>query len=333
MACFLIGVTGKAYTRDGEALLGSVSDDPYDIRTFVRSLHPLNRMAHVGTELVATKPPSFEERGYFCKAGDTSRGVNSAGLAFTCAMLFEDREQPKKPNSTSFSLLTKQMMEECRNVNEAIDLMKGAGAVAPPFSVLLADRTGSIAHIEAGGFGVEVLHHYSKQRPGALFAVNCYQSKNTFKHNAPSAAIENSMNNNGARLQRGRELCAKWKGTIDVDTIARILSDHANKERDPLTNILLDAWGFSICNHGTRRDSPHSELPWGTVSAEILQPSTQTLFYCYGWPCGEKPEYEDQLYQENSWGLFHPFTIADDISQSHKIILTTVEGAILTNDP
>ena len=34
MGCFLIGVTGNAYTADGEALLGSITDDPYDIRTF-----------------------------------------------------------------------------------------------------------------------------------------------------------------------------------------------------------------------------------------------------------------------------------------------------------
>lgn len=331
MACFLIGVTGKTYTTNGEALLGSVSDDPYDIRTFVRSLHPLNRIAHVGTELVATRPPSFEERGYFCKKGDTSRGINSAGLAFTCAMLFENKGQSKKPNPISFSLLTKQMMEECCSVNEAIDLMNEAGAVDPPFSVLLADSMGAIAHIEAGGFGVEVIHHYDKERPGAIFAVNCYQSKRKMKYNDPSAVLDNSMNNNGARLQRGRELCEKWKGNIDVDKIADILSDHANRECDPLTNILIEAWGFSICNHGTRQnnDLHNPQLPWGTVSAEILQPSIKTLFYCYGWPCGEKPEYGDQLYQENSWGSFHPFTIDDDMPPNHKKILTTIEGTML----
>lgn len=33
MGCFLIGVTGKGFSKTGEALLGSVSDDPYDVRT------------------------------------------------------------------------------------------------------------------------------------------------------------------------------------------------------------------------------------------------------------------------------------------------------------
>lgn len=331
MGCFLIGVTGKTYTKDGKALLGSVSDDPYDVRTFVRSLHPKDHIAHVGTELVATRPPSFAERGYFCGEGDTSRGVNSAGLAFTSAVLFDNKTKAKKLNQFSFSLLIKQMMGQCHNVHAAIDLLHQIDAVEPSFSILLADSEGNIAHIEAGGFGVEVLHQYSKENPGAIFAVNCYQSSKKITYGDPMAVTENAKNNNGARLQRGHELCEKWKGEIDVDAIAKILSDHANREQDPLTNSLLEAWGFSICNHGTRQnnDSDMQLLPWGTVSAEILQSSSKTLFYCYGWPCGEKPEFGDQLYQENSWGAFHPFTIADNMPPNHTNILTTVEGKIL----
>jgi Acyl-coenzyme A:6-aminopenicillanic acid acyl-transferase len=332
MGCFLIGVTGKTYTTNGEALLGSISDDPYDIRTFVRSKHPKGRIAHVGTELIATKPPSFVERGFFCREGDTSRGVNAAGLAFTCAMLFENKTLAKKTSQVSFSLLSKQIMEQCHNVREAIDLIDKAGAVDPPFSILLADSTSTIAHVEAGRFGVEVLHEYNKERPGAIFAVNCYQSKRKIKYNDPAAGVENSINNNGARLQRGYELCERWKGKLDIDKIAQILSDHANRERDPITNPLLEAWGFSICNHGTRQnnDRNNQQFPWGTVSAEILQPLSNILFYCYGWPCGEKPEFKDQLYQENSWGVFHPFTIAKDVLPNQKKILTTVKGKLLT---
>ncbi|MFZ0566136.1 MAG: hypothetical protein WAM28_08135, partial [Chlamydiales bacterium] len=220
------------------------------------------------------------------------------------------------------------------SVDEAIDLMSQAEAVSPPFSILLADRAGAIAHLEAGSFGVEVIHHYSKEKPGAIFAVNCYQSKRKMKYNNSLASAENSINNNGVRLQRGKELCETLKGKIDINKIAQILADHANRERDPLTNPLLEAWGFSICNHGTRQknDSSAQPLPWGTVSAEILQPSSQTLFYCYGWPCGEKPEFKDQLYQENSWGSFHPFTIDKAVPSDHMKILTTTKGVSQTKD-
>lgn len=331
MGCFLIGVTGNAYTVDGEALLGSVSDDPYDVRTFVRSMYPQGGFAHVGTELSATRPPSFAERGYFCREGDTSRGVNAAGLSFTCAVLFENHSLSKRPHPVSFSLLTKQLMEQCSNVKEAIRLFQSVDAVNPPFSVFLADSEGAIAHLEAGSFGIEIVSQYSKEKPGAIFAVNCYQSKNSMKCNDPKAIVNNPDNNNGCRLRRGQELCKKWQGKIDVHVVSQILSDHANRERNPQTNPLLDAWGFSICNHGTKHNnSPIQPLPWGTVSAEILQSSTHTLHYCYGWPCGEKPEFGDQLYQENSWGSFHPFTIEKEIPKEAIKVLTNVDGKIFS---
>jgi len=333
MGCFLIGVTGKSYTKDGNPLLGSVSDDPYDVRTFVRSKHPKKGLAHVGTELVAIRPPSFEERGFFCRVGETSRGVNAAGLAFTSALLFEGEKQEKNPDPASFSELTKELMETCKTVDEGIDLFHQAGASNPPFSVLLADRSAVIAHIEAGGFGIEVLHRFDKDHPGAIFAVNCYQSEHSRKFNDPKAGLDNSANNNGVRLERGRELCERMKGGIGVDELAKILSDHANRERDPAANPLLEAWGFSICNHGTREkgDAETQPLPWGTVSAEILQPAENTLHYCFGWPCGESPQYGDQLLQEKSWGKFHPFTIPLEAPSGQTNELTTPEGEARKN--
>ncbi len=38
MGCFLIGVTGPGFSANGDALIGSVSDDPYDVRTFLRAV-------------------------------------------------------------------------------------------------------------------------------------------------------------------------------------------------------------------------------------------------------------------------------------------------------
>jgi hypothetical protein len=38
--CFLIGVTGPGVSLNGEALIESVSDDPYDVRTFLRLVRP-----------------------------------------------------------------------------------------------------------------------------------------------------------------------------------------------------------------------------------------------------------------------------------------------------
>ncbi len=71
MGCFLIGVTGPGVSAHGQAIIGSVSDDPYDIRTFLRLVRPAGWQAHLGTELVSTTEHTLIERGYFARPGET----------------------------------------------------------------------------------------------------------------------------------------------------------------------------------------------------------------------------------------------------------------------
>lgn len=329
--CFLIGVTGPGITANGEALIGSVSDDPYDIRTFVRLVKPGGARSHIGTELISTTESTLADRGYFAHPGETSRGVNKSGLAFTCAMVFEKETGETTVRATAFADLTRRMMAECDTVVQAVDLFQSAGSVTPAFSVLLADAQGYLVHMEAGSFGVNVYQRYSRESPGMVFAVNCYLSQRFVNCNSPISVIENSDNNNMVRRERGRGLAEELKGKLTVGSLARILSDHANRERDPMDNPLLEAWGYSICNHGTRRQDtyPHEDLPWGTVSAEIMQPSTSAFWYSYGWPCGEQPEYGDQIHQEKSWGEFVPFGFAASDGEKEEItVLATTDGEI-----
>jgi hypothetical protein len=330
MGCFLIGVTGPGVSAHGDAIIGSVSDDPYDIRTFLRLVRPAGSQAHLGTELVSTTEHTLVERGYFANPGETTRGLNESRLAFTCAMIFEkETPEPKHP-LTPFRDLTRKMMLDCQTVVDVIALFHSAGATTPAYSVLFADAQGDLAHMEVGTFGINVNHHYSHQNPGMVFAVNCYLSQKLVNHNDPKSVIENQDNNNLTRRERGKQLAQALRGTLDVAALARILSDHANRERDPMDNPLLEAWGYSICNHGTRhRDTyPHENLPWGTVSAEILQPSQKLFWYAYGWPCGQKPEYGDQIYQDNSWGKFLPFGFLGSSSAEEITVLATTAGEV-----
>ncbi|MEJ2717499.1 MAG: carcinine hydrolase/isopenicillin-N N-acyltransferase family protein [Deltaproteobacteria bacterium] len=331
IGCFLIGVTGPGVTANGEALIGSVSDDPYDIRTFLRLVKHARVMAHIGTELVSTTEHTLTERGYFAHPGETTRGVNESGLAFTCAMIFEKETAERTLQAAVFADITRKMMVECDTVAEAIDLFRSARATTPAYSVLLADARADLAHVETGTFGVNVNHHYSRENPGMVFAVNCYLSRKLVNENAANSVIENTRNNNLARRERGKELAQELRGTLDVASLARILSDHANRDRNPMDNPLLEAWGYSICNHGTRGQEtyPHENLPWGTVSAEIMQPSQKMFWYAYGWPCGQQPEYGDQIYQERSWGRFIPFGFAARNDEEEEIaVLAAVDGKI-----
>jgi len=331
-SCFLFGVTGPGWSQEDDALIGSVSDDPYDIRTFVKVVKPPQGFNHTGTELVSTTEHSLTERGYFARPGETTRGINEAGLAFTCAMVIEEELIEKPCTTTNYAKVTGEMLKTCASVEVALKLFQSVGTINPPYSVLLADANGDLAHIEVGNFGMAIIACHSKEKPGVVHAVNCYQAPELVDYNAPHTSLSNLDNNNLARLERGCQLTEEFRGRLSVDNIARILSDHVNRERDPMKNQILEAWGYSICNHGTRSKHtyPEEDLPWGTVSAEIMQPSRRLFWYAYGWPCGEAPEFGDQLFQERSWGRFVPFVVetAGEIIEQEITSLTTADGMV-----
>eukprot|EP00931_Biecheleriopsis_adriatica_P118230 TRINITY_DN93677_c0_g1_i1.p1 TRINITY_DN93677_c0_g1~~TRINITY_DN93677_c0_g1_i1.p1 ORF type:complete len:357 (-),score=54.98 TRINITY_DN93677_c0_g1_i1:192-1262(-) len=313
--CFLIGATGPGVTSSGEAFLGSVSDDPYLFRSFLTanlgSCQPFigaelryvpAKRAITGIDGQEDLPPPFH-----WEQGQPGRGVNAAGLAFTVALAIE---QDSKTDGMPFAECCHRIME-CSSVDEAVGVLQKAGKVTPAFTVLFADAGGDLAQVEVGGFGCIVQQRFSKAKPGVVLAVNCYQSEALSHFNKPEAQASCCENNNSTRLRRGWELVELHKKHIDVPVLAQILSDHQYREMDCGKNPLIPWWGYSICNHGTRSMSLYDATlpPWGTVSAEILQPSCQTFYYCFGWPCGEQAKYSDQLLQDNSWGKFVAFSL------------------------
>jgi hypothetical protein len=90
-----------------------------------------------------------------------------------------------------------------------------------------------------------------------------------------------------------------------------VLCDHGHRERLAAENTLVPGHGFSVCNHGSLRRTVFDPTapPWGSVSAEIIDPVDGIFWYTYGWPCGEAPEYGDQMLQERSWGNFVGFPL------------------------
>jgi hypothetical protein len=330
LGCFLIGATGIGNTIGGNAFIGSVSDDPYDIRTFLQVVSPEKGYSHIGTELVSTSMHTLSERGYFAKLGETTRGLNQAGLAFTCAMVIEDEKIPRSSPTVEYSDLTTKILKECDTIDDAITVFELAGKVHPAYTILLADAQGGLAQLEVGSFGVKVNHRYSRTSPGNVFSVNCYVSPSLEKYNAPRTSLSDQSNNNQKRLTRGQQLARLLTGHIGVAALASVLSDHANREMDPMKNPILEGWGFSICNHGTRSkaDYPYENLPWGTVSSEIMEPSAGVFWYAYGWPCGAQPEFGDQIFQQNSWGRYLSFGLNGEKEGKGTILLTTVNGTI-----
>lgn len=55
----------------------------------------------------------------------------------------------------------------------------------------------------------------------------------------------------------------------------------------------------------------------------------KVLWYASHWPCGQQPEYDDQMSQEKPWGKFVPFGFgASGREQEETTLLATAEGEI-----
>jgi acyl-CoA:6-aminopenicillanic acid acyl transferase len=309
--CTNIGATGDAVAPAGRAYIGSVSDDPYDIRTQLVVRRPAGGHAFVGTHL-SPLPGSASAQAYSeAVSGAPTRGLNEAGLAFTWTLALEKKENRDPAGAMKPHDVWAEVMTRCATVDDALALLErlprgfaGAG--------MLADRDGRLALAEIGRQRVNVAERLSAHPGGTAVNVNCWVGMQA-EHGDPLCALDNPRVPNQSRYQRAKELLRAQGGPIDLAVMARLLSDHANRERFAGENPWIPGHGYSICNHGSLHGATldPAKPAWGTVSAEIIDPTGGVFWYTYGWPCGEAPAHGDQLLQERAWGIFLGFPIAD----------------------
>ncbi len=311
--CFLLGATGT-WTENGDALIASITDVPYDVRTVTKVERPADGLPYLGVEFVSINDKSLFERGLadVDVEGAPCRGVNEAGLSFSEACGFERAGLAETPPPSIMEGFD-GMLRNCATVDEAIAFLEAWGPSSYATSLLIADGDGVLAQVELGTLGIALVDRHTPEDPGMLIVANCFVS---LGGTADVATLDNHANNNLCRVERGQQLGEALRGKISVESLRRVLSDHGNITRDPAENPLAKFWGYSICNHGTRGDykpeAGEDEPAWGTVSAEILEPAARRLHFAYGWACGAPPEYDDQLLQGRSWGWFAPFQLDPD---------------------
>ena len=307
--CTNIGAAGDAVVPEGRVYIGSVSDDPYDIRTKLILRRPLGGHAFIGTHLAPLAAASAQSYSDSV-SGAPTRGLNEQGLAFTWTLALEkadnaDPEGAMKPHDVWAAVMTR-----CATVDEAIALLErlargfaGAG--------MLADREGRLALVEIGRKRINVTERRDRRAGGTAVNVNCWVGMQA-EEGDPLCALDNPKVPNRSRYGRANELLAEAAGRIDLAAMARLLSDHAHKDRFAGENPWIPGHGYSICNHGSLRTAAFDPTrpAWGSVSAEIIDPVGGVFWYAYGWPCGEAPEYADQMLQERAWGRFLGFPVA-----------------------
>jgi acyl-CoA:6-aminopenicillanic acid acyl transferase len=308
--CTNIGATGRTVGGRGKVYIGSVSDDPYDIRTRVIVRRPKGGYGYVGTDLRPLGAAGSAAEYSASVSGAPTRGLNEKGLAFTWALAFEKPENKARTGALKPHDLWDAVMRKCDTVDEALDhlanMPRDMGGVA-----LLADRKGGLARAEIGRRKIEVTDRLSLQNGGATINVNCWTAMQATEGDL-ACSLDVPTVPNGSRYERARTRLGEVDGRIDFDAMTAILSDHGHKERFAGDNTMVRGHGFSICNHGSlRKPSFDADDPaWGSVSAEIIDPVGGVFWYAYGWPCGEASEYGDQMLQEHSWGTFLGFPVA-----------------------
>lgn len=281
--CTLVGRASGTRWR-----LASNSDNPYTVKSHV-----------VG---VVDAPQPFVGAVVRCPGeevvawdGMVTRGVNRAGFAFTYAYVPDEAAAPeKKDEKLPAQTWSREMVATTTTTADALEFMRDRLGTILSGNYLMADTTGEAVIAEVSGHRLSLTH----PRGETIACANLWQTS--------SDPVPPGWGGETASVERsGRS----WQLLGDEAVApAHVLTDHEGLAVDP------SGRGRSICNHG---------VDMGTIASEVLEGSTATLWWSYGWPCGHAQGHEQV--QRASWGRFLGFRV-DRLRVDAE--LTTVDGQV-----
>lgn len=251
MTCTIIG----GFDAAGRPWLASNSDNPYSTRTRI-SVGIVDGVRFVGTRITSLEG-SVEWDDMI------SRAVNEHGMGFTWSSI--PNNLPSE-GYEGFDLKTTGLrLVAAKDISDAISVLRRGGRnVSGCF--LLADTVNSeIAIVEAAGGKTSISRISGRE---VVVKANHFEAEEMRQFEA-DVGYNPYRYSAAKRIDRAKELS---DGEVSVQQLATILTDHDGREHG-------GEYGCSICNHGTA---------YGSVSSEILAPESGTIFYAFGWPCGEE---------------------------------------------
>jgi hypothetical protein len=281
--CTIAAVTGSG-TIDGRPLMMSTSDDPFLTRTRLVVEHPEVGYRFVATQIVSPPPMVSWSNMH-------TRGLNETGLCYTWSYVTPANEPT---DATAVGVPYYQwgnlLLSRASRIDEVLSLLEHYPR-AFHGNFLIADASGEICLVEVGTKSLRVTE---RTRHGAIGRTNHWTEGESIEDESVACSSRH-------RFDRVQDLLSMRLGGVDRDVLMEICRDHVGRD-DPAVQ-------HSICSHG--HDGQGSEW-FGTVSSEIIDPQSGTLWYCYGWPCGEPPVSPDrQPLQDRSWGTYLPFRLED----------------------
>jgi isopenicillin-N N-acyltransferase-like protein len=181
-------------------------------------------------------------------------GMNSVGVAhFQNALGGGPRTQFAMPNYP-----VERMMLECDSLDQVLDLLTKI-PLASNANYVICDGQGNIVDVEATTAGPEIIHDHGA---GFLAHTNHFTCQ---KYATPENA-QRSLADSYLRLDRINSLIKARYGSIQVDDMKGILSDHSG-------------YPTSICRHDARMC---------TVASMISEPARRCMHVAVANPCQHK---------------------------------------------
>jgi hypothetical protein len=267
-------------------VLASSSDDPYVVSN---QLVCAARVPHsyVAVRVVTEDPSSPVPWNRML-----TRGVNTAGLAYTYAYVHEPGNE-RAPHQQ----WPEVVLAECASVGQAVDLLQRHVGAVLSGNYLLADAAGDAAALEVSRTALRV----TRNPDGALVCTNVWTTL--------EMVVSDRWGAETARNRSARASSLLARPPLDVRAIFDAMRDHSDGGGDADR-----PYGVSICNHGRQE---------GTISGEVLEPRHRELWWTYGWPCGQARGYE--TLERVPWGRFVGFSAAK-VRVSGEV--TTLDGRI-----
>jgi len=187
----------------------------------------------------------------------TGCGMNDHGLSINLNIIVKITDSDDTVG-VQRAFLARKVLEECSNVDEAIELFTETDLAYQGANFMVCDAEGSSAIIEKSH------HHQAVIFPenGILAMANHFEDKKMKQYE------EFRVKNSPVRLQRMKEMLLAELGKIDLSTSKRFLKDHKKGNE------------LSICRHVLAGVN--------TVSAYLLEPRTRTIYVADGHPCSQR---------------------------------------------
>jgi isopenicillin-N N-acyltransferase-like protein len=206
------------------------------------------------TYLVRAQPTSGPAFAAFTYAGLLlHQGVNAAGIGSVGNALYAKDARPGVPKLLAYREILNQTTIEGA-IRAATSPNRAFGN-----NHLIANDCGDIYDIEVTG-----------GRWAMLDAGNRYlaHANHLVSPSMVDLDADEDLLNSRLRMARVERLIERQWGTIDLDRLAAIMSDHAN-------------YPGAVCKHHT----PESDLEYGTIGCVVIDVTTRTLRACAGNPC------------------------------------------------